>query len=63
MQDRPPPGTARSKGANALMLLILLLLVGGGLIWAFMESPPDAPQPSATAAPATVPEGEAPAQR
>jgi hypothetical protein len=45
------------------MLLILLLLVGGSLVWAFSESPPDAPQPSATALPATVPEGEAPPQR
>ena len=45
------------------MLLILLLLVGGGLFWAFTESPPDAPQPSSTAAPATVPSGAAPPQR
>ena len=45
------------------MLLILLLLVGGGLFWAFTESPPDAPQPSSTAMPATVPQGAAPPQR
>jgi hypothetical protein len=43
-----------------LMLLILLVLVGGGLFWAFSESPPDAPQPTGTAAPATVPQGQAP---
>ncbi len=42
------------------MLLILLLLVGGGLFWAFSESPPDAPQPSSTALPETVPEAAPP---
>ncbi len=62
MEHRPPPGTRRSRGANVLMLLILLLLVGGGLLWAFAESPPDAPQPSSTALPATVPQGAAPPQ-
>ena len=45
------------------MLLILLILVGGGLIWAFSENPPDAPHPSSTAAPATVPQGQAPPPR
>ena len=45
------------------MLLILLLLVGGGLFWAFTESPPDAPQPSSTSSPATVPSGAPPKQR
>jgi hypothetical protein len=58
-----PPGWRRSRGANVLMLLILLVLVGGGLFWAFRARPPDAPHPSATAAPATVPNGEAPPGR
>ncbi len=58
-----PPQVRRSRGANALMLLILLVLVGGALIWAFNESPPDTPSPSGTAAPATVPNGEAPPSR
>ena len=42
---------------NVLMLLILLVVIGGTLIWAFSESPPDAPTPSATSTPATVPGG------
>jgi hypothetical protein len=58
-----PPGWGRSRGANVLMLLILLVLVGGALFWAFSESPPDAPAPSATAAPPTVPSGAAPPTR
>lgn len=58
-----PPGWRRSRGANVLMLLILLVLVGGALIWAFSESPPDAPDPSGTAAPPTVPQGAAPPAR
>ena len=45
------------------MLLILLVLVGGALIWAFSESPPDSPHPSGTAAPATVPQGQSPLGR
>ncbi len=60
MADQLPPGAGRGRGANMLMLLILLVLVGGGLFWAFSESPPDAPQPTGTAAPATVPQGQAP---
>ncbi len=55
-----PTNYRRSRGANVLMLLILLVLVGGGLLWAFSESPPDAPQPSGTAAPPTVPQGAPP---
>lgn len=58
-----PPEGGGSRGANALMLLILLLLVGGALIWAFSESPPDAPLPSGTAAPPTVPQGAPPSGR
>jgi len=53
-----PPEYRRSRGANILMLLILLVLVGGGLLWAFSESPPDAPQPAGTAAPPTLPGGD-----
>jgi len=53
--NRLPPSQRKSRGANVLMLLILLVLVGGGLVWAFSESPPDTPLPSATGAPATVP--------
>jgi hypothetical protein len=62
MAERLPP-ERRGAGANVLMLLILLVLVGGLLVWAFSESPPDTPQPSGTAAPATVPQGQAPPKR
>jgi len=48
----------RPGGSNVLMLLILLLVIGGALFWAWQESPPDAPTPSATSAPATVPGGQ-----
>jgi hypothetical protein len=59
-----PPGDPRRRGgSNVLMLLILLVLVGGALLWAFSASPPDTPNPSGTAAPATVPQGEAPPRR
>lgn len=51
------PRDRRSAGTNVLMLLILLVVIGGALFWAWQDSPPDAPAPSGTAAPATVPGG------
>ncbi len=56
------PQDGRPGGTNVLMLLILLIVVGGALFWAWRASPPDAPTPSSTAAPATVPGGQTPAR-
>jgi hypothetical protein len=56
MAGEPPE--RRTGGTNVLMLLILLLVIGGALAWAWQASPPDAPTPSGTAAPATVPGGQ-----
>jgi hypothetical protein len=55
MAERPPDG--RGPGSNILMLLILLLIIGAALFWAWRDSPPDAPDPSGTAAPSTLPAG------
>gem|GEM_PF-4652741 len=59
---KPDPGR-RGRGTNVLMLLVLLLLIGGTLGWAFLRNPPGTAPASATGAPATVPQGEAPPPR
>ncbi len=53
--DIPPD--PRGRGANVFMLLILWVVVAIALTWAFLRNPTDAPTPSGTAAPATVPGG------
>ena len=58
MDARPPN---RPGGSNVLMLLILLLILGVALFWAWRESPPSAPDPTAISAPAT-PAGTPPAR-
>lgn len=59
--DTQPPNR-KPGGSNLLMLLILLVLIAGLAAWAWRRNPPDTPSPTATAAPATVPEGAAPPQ-
>jgi hypothetical protein len=54
-----PNEPRRPGGGSALLMLLLLLVVVGLLIaWAMLRNPPDTPNPSATAAPATLPPAE-----
>ncbi|HEV2746627.1 MAG TPA: hypothetical protein VGW34_04940 [Allosphingosinicella sp.] len=57
------PANARGRGCAMLMLAVLLLLGAVLAGWAWLDSPPDAPQPEATAAPPTIPGSEVPADR
>ena len=57
MEDKPPSQKA-SGGTTLLVLLILAALMAGLAAWASLRNPSATPQPSSTAAPATVPSGE-----
>ena len=51
-----------SGGRSIVMIAVLLVLVAGLAFWATKKNPPDAPNPTATAAPeAMVPSATAPA--
>jgi hypothetical protein len=51
-----PNQPRRPSGRSALLMLLLLLAVVGLLIaWAMVRNPPDTPNPSASAASATLP--------
>jgi hypothetical protein len=54
------PANPRGRGCSIMMLALLLLLIAALMAWGWLDSPPDAPQPSATAAPPAMPGGEGP---
>lgn len=51
---REPEG-GNGRGMSALLILALLILVAGLTVWAWRDTPPDAPPAPATAMPETVP--------
>jgi hypothetical protein len=52
---RGEPEGRYGRGMSIFLILVLLLLIAGLVIWAWRESPPDAPSAPATAIPQTVP--------
>jgi Na+-transporting methylmalonyl-CoA/oxaloacetate decarboxylase gamma subunit len=58
MMDDKPPSQKSSGGTTLLVLLILAAIMAGLAAWASLRNPSGVPQPSSTAAPTTVPEGE-----
>lgn len=58
MDDRSNLGHPARKGSgtNLLFLLILLIVVGGLALWGYLDTPPEAPNPTSTALPDAMPE-------
>ena len=56
-QRSPRPG---GRGSSIMMLLVLLAVIAAVATWAWLETPPGAPDPSATAPLPSVPAEQTP---